>query len=469
MNPAGVPDRPSAMPGMTFPSHLSPGRRSHQPDQQLEQAVLRSPRHRRPAAGPVHPQRTATDPAAAGIVHVRPEHHPVVQPLRHRHLAHEADASLSTYGLGYTLEMPPYELNGKQVELTDTSGKPIIVQDYLDSRKAAALQGQVLQPDRWHGPPSRNVTAASTSIRTIPSTAASARAWRRPGIRKYTDGILGKLLGNGKTVIRGGYGRDLQPPERRRPGADSAARHRTGPGRLLHRRQQDRSVPGQRRASIRPRRSASGPTALSAPLPAVSADPAAAVHSRRERQRRVRLGLGARLATSGPARTDNFTLSIQREISPQGDPRSRLHRPHHPQRMAADRSRRRSLHDHAGRPELRFRPSPNLLRRGCESQRLINAGAPAVLRIRARRRRFRLLQGLRQLHRGRGQQFHHEQPDLRTIRSTTCGPPSTASSWTLGRTMPSSSSAPPFPPASFRPSISTPPTASATTTRPTPP
>ena len=27
------------------------------------------------------------------------------------------------------------------------------------------------------------------------------------GIRASTDGILGKLFGNGKTVIRGGYGR----------------------------------------------------------------------------------------------------------------------------------------------------------------------------------------------------------------------------------------------------------------------
>ncbi len=32
-----------------------------------------------------------------------------------------------SYGLGYTVEMPPYELNGKQVELTDTSGHPISV------------------------------------------------------------------------------------------------------------------------------------------------------------------------------------------------------------------------------------------------------------------------------------------------------------------------------------------------------
>jgi hypothetical protein len=110
-----------------------------------------------------------------------------------------------TYGLGYTLEMPPYELNGKQVALTDTNGKSIIVQDYLDATKAAALQGQVYNPtlgwatvrnadggqkypyDPFYGGLSPRVSAA----------------WNP----KFDNGILGKLLGNGKTVIRGGYGR----------------------------------------------------------------------------------------------------------------------------------------------------------------------------------------------------------------------------------------------------------------------
>src|SRR5438874_7261852 len=30
-----------------------------------------------------------------------------------------------TYGLGWTLEMPPVEKNGKQIEVVDASGKPI--------------------------------------------------------------------------------------------------------------------------------------------------------------------------------------------------------------------------------------------------------------------------------------------------------------------------------------------------------
>src|SRR6266704_884541 len=52
-----------------------------------------------------------------------------------------------TYGLGWTLEMPPVEAQGKQITLVDMNGKPIDTKAYLDARKAAALQGQVLNPE----------------------------------------------------------------------------------------------------------------------------------------------------------------------------------------------------------------------------------------------------------------------------------------------------------------------------------
>ncbi len=52
-----------------------------------------------------------------------------------------------TYGLGWTLEMPPVEKNGKQVELVDQADQPIDVQAYLHSREQAALQGQVYNPE----------------------------------------------------------------------------------------------------------------------------------------------------------------------------------------------------------------------------------------------------------------------------------------------------------------------------------
>ncbi len=51
-----------------------------------------------------------------------------------------------TYGLGWTLEMPPVEKNGKQVEFVNAADQPIGIEDYLGSRKRAALLGQVYNP-----------------------------------------------------------------------------------------------------------------------------------------------------------------------------------------------------------------------------------------------------------------------------------------------------------------------------------
>jgi len=52
-----------------------------------------------------------------------------------------------TYGLGYTLEMPPVEKNNKSTVLVDTADEPIVTQDYLAQRKIAAEQGQPYNPE----------------------------------------------------------------------------------------------------------------------------------------------------------------------------------------------------------------------------------------------------------------------------------------------------------------------------------
>lgn len=52
-----------------------------------------------------------------------------------------------TYGLGYAVEMPPYEVNGKQVALVDSSGRLIQGDQYLAQRLQAALAGQVYDPN----------------------------------------------------------------------------------------------------------------------------------------------------------------------------------------------------------------------------------------------------------------------------------------------------------------------------------
>jgi hypothetical protein len=110
-----------------------------------------------------------------------------------------------TYGLSYTIEMPPYEINGKQVGLTDQSGKPIVLTDFLNQKKQAALAGQVYNP-----------TVGFATVRNMnPSlkypfdpfygglSPRVAAAWNP----SFDKGALGSMFGSGKTVLRGGYSR----------------------------------------------------------------------------------------------------------------------------------------------------------------------------------------------------------------------------------------------------------------------
>jgi hypothetical protein len=52
-----------------------------------------------------------------------------------------------TYGMGWTLEMPPTEANGKQTVLVDAADEPIRSADYLNQRKLLAEQGEVYNPE----------------------------------------------------------------------------------------------------------------------------------------------------------------------------------------------------------------------------------------------------------------------------------------------------------------------------------
>jgi len=110
-----------------------------------------------------------------------------------------------TYGLAYALEMPPYELQGRQTELVDAAGNIISAQDYLAQRQKLALNGQIYNP-----------TIGFETVRNVGTglkypykpfygefSPRTSIAWN-PAAR---DGILGKILGDHRTVIRGGYGR----------------------------------------------------------------------------------------------------------------------------------------------------------------------------------------------------------------------------------------------------------------------
>jgi hypothetical protein len=111
-----------------------------------------------------------------------------------------------TYGLGWTLEMPPTEAQGKQVALVDQSDQIINGADFMAARERAALQGQVFNPILGY--------ALTANVGNSPKypynpfygsfSPRVAVAWN-PNFD--ADSALGKIFGHDDTVIRGGYGR----------------------------------------------------------------------------------------------------------------------------------------------------------------------------------------------------------------------------------------------------------------------
>ncbi len=108
-----------------------------------------------------------------------------------------------SYGLGYAYETPPVEKDGKQVALVYQDGTIVDTVEYLDRRKAAALAGQVYNPilgfettgnlkKKYPYNPFRGGFSPRISVAWNPS---------------YKSGLMGTLFGDGKTVLRGGYGR----------------------------------------------------------------------------------------------------------------------------------------------------------------------------------------------------------------------------------------------------------------------
>ena len=112
-----------------------------------------------------------------------------------------------TYGLSWTLEMPPYEVNGKQVELVDASGKPLSAQSYLSQVQTGALAGRPDFAPTIGFSLIRNVKGASTKYPYNPYYKSFSPRLSAAWNPSFDSGIMGSLFGQGKTVIRGGYSR----------------------------------------------------------------------------------------------------------------------------------------------------------------------------------------------------------------------------------------------------------------------
>ena len=110
-----------------------------------------------------------------------------------------------SYGLSYQLEMPPHELNSKQVTMVYQDGSPVDAASYMAQREKAALAGSVYNPTL--GFATVNNVGAGEKYPYNPFYAGFSPRFSIAWSPKYNDGVLGKLLGNNSTVLRAGYGR----------------------------------------------------------------------------------------------------------------------------------------------------------------------------------------------------------------------------------------------------------------------
>jgi len=109
------------------------------------------------------------------------------------------------FGLSYIFETPPVEKNGAQVALVYEDGSLVHTDSFLARRKASALAGQAYAPILGFE------TTGNLKIKHPYSpfyggiSPRVAVAWNP----SFKSGLLGKIFGDGKTVLRGGYGRNF--------------------------------------------------------------------------------------------------------------------------------------------------------------------------------------------------------------------------------------------------------------------
>lgn len=109
-----------------------------------------------------------------------------------------------TYGISYGWQTPPHEANGLQSLLADNdTGNSIIeANDYISAKQAAALQGNAYNPTLSFVPIDQSGRGSLYRTDWDDWAPRISAAWNP----SYSDGILGHLFGQGKTVLRGGFG-----------------------------------------------------------------------------------------------------------------------------------------------------------------------------------------------------------------------------------------------------------------------
>ncbi|HXJ92779.1 MAG TPA: carboxypeptidase-like regulatory domain-containing protein [Terriglobia bacterium] len=108
-------------------------------------------------------------------------------------------------GLNWGVQMPPYELNGVQDILTDASGGRISYNAFIDNVVRNANNGLVYNPNLGFEP-IRGV-GGNPKYPFSPWYGGFAPRLSIAWSPSFDSGFLGKLFGDRKTVIRGGYAR----------------------------------------------------------------------------------------------------------------------------------------------------------------------------------------------------------------------------------------------------------------------
>ena len=111
-----------------------------------------------------------------------------------------------TYGLSWAIALPPYEINGKQVLMVDAAGNPVDIKSYMLNKQAAALKGDVYNPTVGFAT-IRNIGGNTMKYPYDPFYGSFGPRVSLAWSPRYSSGLLGSILGENKTVIRGGYAR----------------------------------------------------------------------------------------------------------------------------------------------------------------------------------------------------------------------------------------------------------------------
>jgi hypothetical protein len=111
-----------------------------------------------------------------------------------------------TYGLGWALEMPPVEAQGKQAVLVDSGNQPLGTEAFLASVKRAALAGQVYNPEMGFSLVGNTANGLKYPYNPFYGEFSPrvAVAWNP---KFDSESVGGKIFGHDSTVVRGGYGR----------------------------------------------------------------------------------------------------------------------------------------------------------------------------------------------------------------------------------------------------------------------